>query len=598
MDKLTLEQFGAKVRLQYPQYRNLSNMQVAEKVLAKYPQYSNNISDLKGAEKRGFGRKVLDFFTGNTQNTGRTLGQSLASGSVYKSLSEAEQNASNIELQLIKRINENKKTGKDTSRLEKELVNLTGRQGVTEQAQRIIPKSFISNKQALGEVAGTGLEMIQGGLLKGAKGFGLARGLKPNPLAAKLAKAEYLSKPLGGKLAQIGKDTLKMAATTVPYGYAYDVSQNLQEDKSGMSILKPGGATLVSALLPVGIGAFRAGRQVTASGLKLAASNLSGVPTGAYDQALLNKMPKGATPETALNKARTSASAFKMAMQDAFGKGKDELITEMTGKRIGIDTTQAKKLLKIAERFGFEEMLPQNLQNMSVKETMDLLAEINNIPIIKEIDDPLVKNLKLSLSDIKDDIVSRAGLEEAFGGKFTKLYEDYSRKSKFLKDLQSVIGKVGVTPEGIRLNPTQRQTAMSRLLKIFQENAPEYMKVVKQLEEETGVRILDEVAAAQLNKVLPENLRPSAFGVSANEIGQSGILSKGLSLITLPLSSPKLGRWIIKVVGGYGDGVATMLLNANPKIRKAIYDAVTKEHMSFNDAVDLYAREYIKNPKK
>ena len=70
-------------------------------------------------------------------------------------------------------------------------------------------------------------------------------------------------------------------------------------------------------------------------------------------------------------------------MQQEFGQGKENLIVEMTGKRIGLQQNEITKLGKIAERFGFEDRLPQNLQNMSVKETMDLLTEINNIPIVK-----------------------------------------------------------------------------------------------------------------------------------------------------------------------------------------------------------------------
>ena len=599
-EKLTIEQFGAKIRTKYPQYLKLSNVEVATKVLNKYPQYAQSISDLpKPEEKKPFiqraGKTIGNLFTGETQKLGTTLGQIKATPQVTESLTQSENLSGQIEVNLIKQIRKARSEGRDTSRMENALTMISGRQKPAELVNEIIPGAMKSNRQVLGEVVGTGAEALSGGIIKGTKGIGLAK-TGETALSTQLAKKEFLKKFLSGRLKQIGKETLSDVASILPIAYTVDVAQNLQQDKTGMEAFKPGMATLLSTVIPLGIGGIRAGRQIAADTLSNVVSpNLSGVQSKAYERLRTGDVNlKNAPSELeALNEARSSATAFKQAMQQEFGQGKENLIVEMTGKRIGLQQNEITKLGKIAERFGFEDRLPQNLQNMSVKETMDLLTEINNIPIVKELDDPLVKNLKLALADIKDSIKTKAGMEEAFGSKFSKIYETYSKKATILRDVQSVIGKIGTTENGTRLklNPQQTKTAVARLQSIFKENGTEYLKAIKMLEEETGQNILDRVAASQLSRILPKTLRTasSSFG--------HGIISDVVALLTLPLSSPRFSAFLISQIGGYGRGVVTRLLNANPKIRKAIYDAVVKERMSFSDAVELYAIEYIKNPK-
>ena len=73
-EKLTIEQFGAKIRTKYPQYLKLSNVEVATKVLNKYPQYAQSISDLpKPEEKKPFiqraGKTIGNLFTGKHKNS-------------------------------------------------------------------------------------------------------------------------------------------------------------------------------------------------------------------------------------------------------------------------------------------------------------------------------------------------------------------------------------------------------------------------------------------------------------------------------------------------------------------------------------------------
>src|SRR5690349_10947625 len=73
-----------------------------------------------------------------------------------------------------------------------------------------------------------------------------------------------------------------------------------------------------------------------------------------------------------------------------------------------------------------------------------------------------------------------------------------------------------------------------------------------------------------------------------------GIVSDVILALTFPISSPRIGSCLIRKIGGYDQGIATSLLNASPSVRNAIHNAVNKENMTFNDAVELYAKDYLK----
>jgi len=626
-NKMTMEELGASVRYKYPQYASLSNFDVAQKVIQKYPQYSNNVTDLPtkegflnslvtSAEKKAqdtygkdsliykataparFASRVVagvgDFISPSTQKLGESAGQAFASGDVISKLTDAEKTNQDTAFRTQQLIEQRKLQGKDTTNLERFLSNLQGRGSLQEQISRAIPVIDKSNTQIAGEALGTGVEALSGGAFKGIKGFGLASEIAPTIEQSLISKAEFLAKPLSQRLKQIGIETAKNGAVFLPFGYATDIANNLQQDKSGASLFMPGFATTLSAVIPLGIGGLKAGREIAGETLKAIIPNFSGIPSGAY-----NRLKNGnvqtylgnVTPESVLNDARASANAFKTTMMDEFGAGKEKIINAFTGSRIGLPETESNMLQKIADRFGFSERIPQNMQNMSAKETMDLLSEINNIPAIKEIDDPLVKNLKLNLKDIKDSIMSRAGAtfstaREGQVGEFQKLYDTYSTRKKVIKDIQSIIGKVG----NFNLEPTKQVTAINRLQKVFNENTDAYINAIKALGNDVGENLLDKISASRLSPIAPKTLLGAPTGIR-------GIANDIFALLTFPLSSPRSSAYILNKLAGYDTSIATKLLNASPTIRTAIYDAVNKENMSFNDAVKLYAKDIVENIK-
>jgi len=82
------------------------------------------------------------------------LGKGLAAPGVQKALTEAEQQSSDIALDLVKRINQRRKEGKDTSRLDKALADLQGSQAVTRDVQTDFTESLPTGKYSLPNCVG------------------------------------------------------------------------------------------------------------------------------------------------------------------------------------------------------------------------------------------------------------------------------------------------------------------------------------------------------------------------------------------------------------------------------------------------------------
>lgn len=186
------------------------------------------------------------------KGVGETLGQSIASGSSdIASLETSKQNLSNLQLTVLKEINDKKKKGEDTSRLEQ---ILTSTQNLNiPSTQDILPATQKTTGQAIGELGGTALDVLTAGTYgtatKGLKAFELATQSKLTPTIVENG-IELLKSPTG----IFSVNGLKNIATGAGIGYGYDVSQGLQgqrgEDRTGVDSLIPGLGTVISAGIP------------------------------------------------------------------------------------------------------------------------------------------------------------------------------------------------------------------------------------------------------------------------------------------------------------------------------------------------------------
>ena len=574
-----------------------------------------------GNKSGDVGAAILKGLTTSEQKFGQDIGQALyletGGKKQIEEISKKFFNSGNQLLELAR-----KTTDKDRKeKLIRAATESFQKAGMTTQD---ILGTIRSNKQIIGDALGVLVDMSIAGKLTGVKAgsFGLTKGAVKTAEELKAAKTAFKALPLKGRLASIAKETGKTIANVAPIGYGADVSRDLQDDKSIGEALKPGLGTGLAVGIPAAIGGARAIKETIASVTPYIASNLSGVPTGAYErlssEGTRNLIGKQTATQT-LNETRASAKLFKKTMQTEFSKSRlslaDDFIPITEKGKLGVNpkdsseimgllnelkskgkTQEAKKILDslgwkemqkvsmpdqqierlkiIAERFGFADRLPKDMSKMRANDVVDLLGEINSIPAIKNIDDPLIRGYKLDLFRIKDSIKSDA--INSFGGKggvFDKAYTNYAAKSKVLTNINDIINPA------YELTPGKINTARNKLMNIFSENKDAYLDAAKSFESASGYKVLDKVAASNLSNILPKTLRQGPTGVI-------GFASDALALLTFPLSSPRSGSWLISKLSGYNVTSLERLFNAVPGAKQAIYNAVVTKSQPLKEAVD------------
>lgn len=245
------------------------------------------------------GKNLYNIVTGSPDKLGQTLGQSIAvNRGDFDALNEANLRKEDLKLQLVKKINESKNAGRDITRLVDAYNNLL--QGGGDTIQSLAPKSQISNKQALSEVLNVGTSALGVGALSSGKA-GLAGG-KAAISSFQLAKKGAMKEVVKGMTSkEIMQNLAKEIAVNTGIGYGFDVSSNLEKDKKGAAIFKPGLATAFSALGTGALGGQEAGRIQRANSAARIAAKFdvpykvpdAGTPPVGYFKAI----PERATPE-------------------------------------------------------------------------------------------------------------------------------------------------------------------------------------------------------------------------------------------------------------------------------------------------------------
>ena len=522
------------------------------------------------------------------KNLGETIGQSVGvSGKDFSALEQSRQNLNDMQISVIREIQRKKSLGEDTSRLENVLAK-TQRTNIP-SIQEIAPATTKTTRQALGEVGGVALDLLSAGTLKpAASTLGLTK---------LLSTASKLEKPVATlstfeRLKNAGLSTLKLLGISTPVGYGYDVTQGLQEGESMTEAVKPGYATLFSTVIPLISGVVKTTSALARPTAEYLVGNLSGKGVAAARQFSRGGQEfAGITSTEVLNDTRRSLALYDNTVKNNFGIAKRDMIDKFTSQRIGLDPTNATQLRTIASEFGFQDKLPQNLANMSVKESMDLIGEINSAgrTKISPSDIPIVRTQKYKLSQLKD-VVKKKAIEEfgGEGGQFDKVYQEYSKAQNVIDDMENIVGSINKFK---KLTPTAINTAFSRLQRIFNQDSTAYINAIKSFESVTGERILDKVAASQFSDLVPKALKQGDNAISS-------IVNDVFSLLTFPLRSPKIGGSLLSLASGYRPSIIEKLLNSSPAIKQSIYDMVIKENRSLDDAITTVIENYKNIPNK
>lgn len=265
---MTKQEFAKNIKAKYPQYQNIDDTELTDRILEKYPVYKSQISDTQSKvnvnqpqpeKKGGFLRKVGDFFTSNTQKFGETLGTALSvidpvTNSLRQGTIDSKQKDADNFLKLAKETSDPVKK-KNYLEAAKESANINGYDIFNN------PEYQKTAKQIYGEALGTISEGVTlaglGGLAKAgaSNAVSLSQSINNVTKGSKLANATKL----------VGKAVVE---TGLPTGVV-NASEALQENKTGKEVLSEAGkGVLTGTALGVGTSLLAKGAVSTINKIK------------------------------------------------------------------------------------------------------------------------------------------------------------------------------------------------------------------------------------------------------------------------------------------------------------------------------------------
>lgn len=377
-------------------------------------------------------------------------------------------------------------------------------------------RSMVEDGPSAGEVAGSALQSASlftpvGRLASGIAGTVAKTGLKTGVSA----------------IGKIGSGAVA--------GGAFDVSQELQDKDSN------GVGTAIGAAIPaIGVGVNLAGRVAGKVAPKLL-SYTSDVPEKAFESMLSRREPvtsaikAGATPETALKNTQGAVRQLRTTLSNDWKEGVTAIQNEFTGKRLGLGDKSEASLLKLANEFGFEDRLPQNIKSASITEWMDTLKAINELPKLMLSMSPKGAKLRETQNALKQAVTKTFGGEK---GSVAQLYKNYAAKKSVFDAANDIVNAYTTG------KPIRQSTALNRLQTLFNENKPAYLEAILDLEKTTGRDLLSEITASKFANKLPT--MGSSVSATSGILAPTGILDKVTKLLLLPLSSPRSAGFITR----------------------------------------------------
>jgi hypothetical protein len=527
------------------------------------------------------GGLVGEIFTGNTQRFGKTIGESIAAPENADKYAESLKSHTDIQSKLIKAINDKKKLGQDTTKLMDALTSHTQSTPKLEDfTGEVINKT---GGQIAGEALGTGVEMLSVGALKGVKGLGLARGLGKTAQEANVAREAYKASTPLQKLGTVAKDTALNVAQTAPLGYGLDVSQNLQEGKTGAEAFKPGLGTALSIAIPGGIGVAKG----LGIGLKAAAPKSASLLINSLVKPLLKDFSYGKNPGRAVaeegiiaNNLDELADKIKIS-KEKVGEEIGAINQSLEAKRPKTQTLKLSDSLKhIDEEIKNAKQAPRT-NNALINRLEDVRKDLLGVQTLPDGTEIATRNL------------DNASFGEAFDlkrivGDITKWTGNASDDKVVNKTLKRIYGDIKT-----KMNATADLISPQEGARLKKLNE----KYADLTSAEIATKYRDKIEARQDVLSLKSHLGAATAVISAIASGGATVpvilAGLGGAMADKVLGSTAFKTRVAAWLAGASKPMVQTLLEKNPAIRNALYKLIQKENLVVDDAV----REYIKNPK-
>ena len=327
------------------------------------------------------------------------------------------------------------------------------------------------------------------------------------------------------------------------------------------------------------------------------------VPEKAYDILLQRRQPvvqaikaKNVTPETVLRETQGAVRTLRGMLTQQWDDGVKSAVSEFHGKRMALNS-ENQRLLKLVER-DFGIVPPANTVKMSIKETTDLMGQVNEL-----LSKPLTQKTAQGVPIRKLHDALKTQMVNTFGGKggtVDKLYANYSAKKKVFDAANDIVRAYQTG------KPIAQSTALGRLKAVFNENKGAYLDAIIDLEKETKTDLLSKLAGTQFRPILPTKIKAITAGGGLSQT--KSIAEQALDLIVFPLSSPRSSAFIMRNIDRAKQLVSPITtplgeinrfeipgvvkkFSQNPKAGLSIDDVSTKElTKAINDVVPRVER--------
>lgn len=239
----------------------LSQYQSEQVAYDKEAEKANSVGGFLSA----FGKAIVKNIAAAEVGLGKTIAKiGIAGSKETKSLEEAYATGQNLQADLLKAINENKKKGLDTSRLEQAYNRQTSSMKPT-QSELTDRRNLPTTSNVVGQIGGTALDLLTAGTYgkaaQGTKSFKLGNqvsqftpsGIVPDSFTPNSVQAvkNLAQKPAG----LFSKQGVSNIAKGAGIGYAYDVTRGLSgdrgENRDEAGAFIPGAGTAFGAGVPL-----------------------------------------------------------------------------------------------------------------------------------------------------------------------------------------------------------------------------------------------------------------------------------------------------------------------------------------------------------
>jgi hypothetical protein len=529
-------------------------------------------------------KNVINTMYSAEKMLGDLYGQTIAMGSKdVQGMQKSQQDLHDQSLKLIKAIRDNRTKGKDTTKLEKQLSDITG--VASTEFEDLFDVQNLTNQQVIGASAGTVLDALGGSFTKA----GAAK--ISNSIAGKGAKT-FSPNILEGMVKQSGSQMLKQAGRTAlvlgkegaELGGLYGLAQGAMNDEDVVGILKSGA-------LGVGTG-FLLGSATGLIG--------SGISSRSYNQNAKKLMNE-------FNGVKTTGTENLNPLQKLGAK-----ISEVYVKPQQSDINNGYKTINIAKYDvggSLDKALPKvqaKIKNYTdqLNEYIKLRGEEPTLTYGKVLDEletkyaekgeqklGMIGDKAAELDKIKNELTLKYGdnwKEEQIG--FTDVMDD-----KRSAGLQAVFNHDPLR-KGVGATEQVWNDFYTNLKKKLEENSPKefqeinkaitdlipieqgYVRAARRMDKNNVLSLTDFIGATGAVSVNPAALAvPIIHRVFksprvANLLMKTGSIEKALG--TVP--TDELAKWGIKKYGNgiYDvDGIKVNTMNIKPEtIRKTIID--------------------------